>query len=254
MKEFTSQTGGRHTYIDDIINLQDLSLAFSAIFDDCDNFIISGCQVNGSSISSGYVYLNGKVRYCSGASAVSKFPVYIYESDSKENVSYADSNDKVGRNVYGCQIGTSIPVSTSPLTGESLHAIIVASDGTAVRLKDAFFGKYSVLHNATNAQTINSDIELNGLLTASKMVKTATGFQLSSSNKTTNIQYGSNGSAVIDVTYSDGTNYQLMFNQSDGFKFIKNATTLVTIDSTGVALSVGLTPFTMPALLPITVS
>lgn len=40
MKEFTSQTGGRYTYIDDIMNLQNLALAFTSIFDECDNFII----------------------------------------------------------------------------------------------------------------------------------------------------------------------------------------------------------------------
>lgn len=51
MKEFTSQTGGRYTYIDDIMNLQNLALAFTSIFDECDNFIISGCQVSGTSIS-----------------------------------------------------------------------------------------------------------------------------------------------------------------------------------------------------------
>lgn len=54
MKEFTSQTGGRYTYIDDIMNLQDLALAFAGIFDGCDNFIISGCQVSGTNISAGY--------------------------------------------------------------------------------------------------------------------------------------------------------------------------------------------------------
>jgi hypothetical protein len=28
MKEFTSQTGGRYTYIDDIMNLQNLAISF----------------------------------------------------------------------------------------------------------------------------------------------------------------------------------------------------------------------------------
>ena len=63
MKEFASQTGGRYTYIDDIMNLQDLALAFASIFDGCGDFIISGCKVNGNSISSGYVFINGKIRY-----------------------------------------------------------------------------------------------------------------------------------------------------------------------------------------------
>ena len=32
MKEFLSHTGGRYAYVDDILNLQDLSLAFAKIF------------------------------------------------------------------------------------------------------------------------------------------------------------------------------------------------------------------------------
>lgn len=84
MKEFTSQTGGRYTYIDDIMNLQNLALAFTSIFDECDNFIISGCQVSGTSISAGYVYINGKIRYCAGTSGVSKWPMYLYENNSVE--------------------------------------------------------------------------------------------------------------------------------------------------------------------------
>lgn len=44
MKEFSSQDGGRYTFVDDIVNLQNLALAFSAIFDTCDNFVITGCE------------------------------------------------------------------------------------------------------------------------------------------------------------------------------------------------------------------
>ena len=57
MIEFSAQTGGRYTYVDDIVNLQELALAFSSIFAACDNFIVSGCEVNGTSIGAGYVYL-----------------------------------------------------------------------------------------------------------------------------------------------------------------------------------------------------
>lgn len=32
MKEFTSQKGGRHTYVDDIINLQDIALVLNSLF------------------------------------------------------------------------------------------------------------------------------------------------------------------------------------------------------------------------------
>ena len=142
MKEFTSQTGGRHTYIDDILNLQDLALAFSSVFSECENFIISGCQVSDTTISSGYVYINGKIRYCAGTNAATKWPMYIYESNYTEKVSYADSNDKVGRNVYSCSVAPSVPTTNDALTGEKPQAINIASDGTAIRLKEALFGKY----------------------------------------------------------------------------------------------------------------
>ena len=45
MKEYVAETGGRYTYSDDILNLQELTLSLSAIFDGCSDFIISGCEI-----------------------------------------------------------------------------------------------------------------------------------------------------------------------------------------------------------------
>ena len=101
MKEFSAQTGGRYTYVDDILNLQDLALAFSGIFDGCDNFIVSGCEVSGTTIKPGLVYINSKLRRFTGASNITTWPQYIYEKNSIENVAYANGADKVGRNVFG---------------------------------------------------------------------------------------------------------------------------------------------------------
>ena len=58
MKELFALTGGRYTYADDFVNLQDLALSITSIFDDCVNFIISGCEVSGTTVSEGYVYIN----------------------------------------------------------------------------------------------------------------------------------------------------------------------------------------------------
>ena len=33
MKEYIAETGGRYTYSDDILNLQELALSMSAVFD-----------------------------------------------------------------------------------------------------------------------------------------------------------------------------------------------------------------------------
>ena len=81
MKEYVSETGGRYTYTDDILNLQELALSMTSIFSSCSNLIIAGCEMSGSEISGGYVWINGKVRIFEGCkNAV--FPYYIYEINS----------------------------------------------------------------------------------------------------------------------------------------------------------------------------
>ncbi len=86
MIEFDAQEGGRYTYVDDIVNLQNLALAFGELFHDCDNFILSGCEVSGTSISAGFVYINGKLRRFNGATGITSWPQYIYESNKTESV------------------------------------------------------------------------------------------------------------------------------------------------------------------------
>ena len=158
MKEFTSQTGGRYTYIDDIMNLQNLALAFTSIFDECDNCI-----------SAGYVYINGKIRYCAGTSGVSKWPMYLYENNSVERVSYADSGDKNGRNIYGCAVSSSVPIANDVLTEAPPQFISITSDGTALRLKEALFGKYALMIDSPNSvQTVQKDVVIDGTVTAKR--------------------------------------------------------------------------------------
>ena len=168
MKEFTSQKGGRHTYVDDIINLQDIALVLNSLFTGCEDFVLSGCNVSGNKISPGFVYMNGKVRYCSGMSNVSSWPVYIVESNSTEQVSYADSSDKVGRNIYGCVISSSVPTVNDPLTNKAPQSIMFKKDGEGVpRLKDAFFGKYALMIDSPfTSQTVNKKVVFNGEITA----------------------------------------------------------------------------------------
>lgn len=99
MKEYVAETGGRYTYADDILNLQELALSMTAIFTDCSNFIISGCEISGSEIAPGYVWINGRVRYFSGC-IFATWPYYIYEQNSNETVTYANEVNKRGRSLY----------------------------------------------------------------------------------------------------------------------------------------------------------
>lgn len=232
MKEFSAQTGGRYTYADDLENLQDLALAFAQIFDDCDNFIVSGCEISGNSISAGYVFLNGKFRYFSGATGLTSWPQYIYEANSTENMPYESGGSKVGRNIYGCAIAKTVPVKQDELTGKALQSIAIPSTG-GLRMKDAFIGKYALLLNpASGSQTVNSVVNFakalnaNGNFTANKNVIIKSGAiktEFSYSASTLNVKY--TGTA---------NNYRLSLIDGIGFRFYVNEVLIATIGASSI--------------------
>ncbi|WP_195657943.1 hypothetical protein [Bacteroides stercoris] len=241
MKEFTSQTGGRYTYIDDIMNLQDLALAFAGIFDGCDNFIISGCQVSGTNISAGYAYINGKIRYFTGTSGASKWPMYLYENNSVERVSYADSGDKIGRNVYGCAISANIPVSNDTLTKMPPQFISIASDGSALRLKEALFGKYALMIDSPYpSQTVKKDIVIDGDATFNKELFVKRGVNLVAGTSKASVFYSSSGALNIQSQLNEKTVYKVTITEKGAVQFHVNNNLLASLDSNGMVLRVAL--------------
>lgn len=238
MKEFASQTGGRYTYIDDMMNLQDLALSFASIFSGCGNFIISGCQVTGNAISAGYVYINGKIRYCSGTSSVPKWPTYVYESNYSEKVPYADSSDKVGRKTYGCAIASSVPTSNDTLTGRPPQSICINADGSAPRLQDAFIGKYGLLLNPSKtSQAINKPVMFNGMLTANSGITSKNDINLVRGNAKASMSYNASGALTIQSVVSNRT-YKLTITENGEFQFYVNNVLLGTVNETGTSLKV----------------
>lgn len=238
MKEFTSQTGGRYTYIDDIINLQDLALAFTSLFDGCDNFIISGCQVSGTTISAGYVYINGKVRYCAGTSNASKWPMYIYESNSVENVSYADAADKKGRNIYGCAVASSVPVVNDSLTGAVPQSIPLQADGTAVRLKDALFGKYALMIDSPYpSQTVKKNVSFEGDV-ATNTLTAKQSLNITSGTSKATISYNAAGVLTIQSKLNNKLAYKIVITEDGAFQFYTGDTLIASLDAQGVVLNV----------------
>ena len=241
MKEFTSQVGGRYTYIDDILNLQELSLAITSLFAGCDNFIISGCQVTGSTLSEGYVFINGKIRYCAKTAGISTWPVYIFEHNTVEKVSYADSGDKIGRNVYGCTVGSSVPTSADPLTGSVPQFIQVTSDGTAMRLKDAFFGKYALtINSAYNSQTVHNNMVLDGNLDVKGVIQSEN-IEMPSGNNKGEISYTSDGNLIIRSSLAGQRKYQMTITNDGAFKFYAGETLIATLTESGFVVSVPIT-------------
>ncbi len=239
MKEFASQTGGRYTYVDDIMNLQDLALAFASIFDGCDNFIISGCQVSGTNISAGYVYINGKIRYCAGISGAAKWPMYLYENNSIDRVSYADSGDKPGRNIYGCAISSNVPIANDILTGAPPQFISVESDGTALRLKEALFGKYALMIDSPNSvQTVQKDVIVDGNMTANKDLTAKKGINIVAGTAKATIAYNASGALSIQSQLSGKSAYKVIITEDGAIQFYIGNTLLASLDSNGMTLKV----------------
>lgn len=219
MKEFNAQTGGRYTYVDDFLNLQELALAFGQLFHECDNFILSGCQVSGNAISAGFVYLNGKVRYFPGESAITKWPRYIIENNSTENLGYASGTSKVGRTVYGCISGDSIPTKKDPVTDKIPEAIVMNASVGGRTMQDAFIGKYALLINATNRlQTVNGNVKFVGDVTASGNVIANTAQKVVAGN--TSYSVSAVGSAIaIDMKSNSNVRYRMLIEDGVGFRF-----------------------------------
>ncbi len=195
MKEYIAETGGRYTYSDDILNLQELALSMTALFSECSNFIISGCGVEGAELSAGYVWIGGKVRYFSGATGVT-FPYYIYERNSNESVVYANEINKLGRTCYQCMGGNSVLQSIDPVTGQ-IPDFIEMTKEFSPRLIDKFFGRYALLlDSVSQRQRVKKDITFEGDITVEKGLR---------SNKETAVYHKSNGYNKRSKVKEDGT-------------------------------------------------
>lgn len=236
MKEFTSQTGGRFTYVDDLLNLQELALAFGEIFTDCDNFIVSGCEVNGNSISAGIVYLNGKLRTVEAVPAITgDWPQFIYEKNENKTVPYASGGEKIGREIWGTSVGKTVPVDVTPLTNAVPKAIQINATG-GLRMKDAWFGKYALLLNpAASTQSVNGNVNFQTLLATGTIqsnsryiVHTASG---------TGTFYMSDSNLILQASLSGNQPMQIVFGADNNFRFITNGVVVATITPTGIAFN-----------------
>lgn len=227
MKEFSAQTGGRYTYADDLENLQELSLAFAQIFDDCDNFIVSGCEVNSGKISAGYVFINGKLRYFSGASGITTYPQYIYERNTTETVAYESGAPKVGRNIYGCALSNTVPTQADVLSGALPQSITILETG-GMRMKDAFIGKYALLLDpSSGSQRVNGKVSFVNELSSESDFTAQSKIVIKSGTLQTTLGYSD---ATFDVIYSGEYNtYKWSFADNGGISLYANDVLLATI-------------------------
>jgi len=220
MKEYIAEAGGRYTYTDDILNLQELSLSITSMFSECSNFIISGCLLSGNDISAGYVWINGKIRWFESAKGIT-LPYYIYEKNNTDSTTYANDANKRGRNNYLCTGGKSVPTVQDLLTGQPPQFIEITAD-YAPRFIDKFMGKYALLVDSPfQKQTVKKDVNFTGNLITDKELESKLGMTVSnpaSSIKLRNFVY-QNGDVTLGV-FQGGTllNEILICNSSDSNK------------------------------------
>lgn len=234
MREFIAKTGGRYTYIEDFIGLQEISLSLLSIFDGCNNFILSGCKTSGLnnsniSISEGYVYINGKIRHFEGATVDLNKPYYIVESQKSESVSYAQNATQQGSIIYEC-FGSDI---------EPIDKQFIKITSTYIpRLKDEFFGKYAVtLNSAFAQQTVSQNIVFDKNVKVNGNVTGAGHISLIDPDK--QVEINESISTTGDAQYSflkDGTELsKLLFGYDGCIKFISGGIEKMVVSPTNVA-------------------
>lgn len=234
MKEYIADTGGRYTYVDDILNLQELALSMTAIFNACEDFIISGCEITGNAISSGYVWINGKVRYFEGCHSAT-FPYYIYEKNGTDTVVYAGDVNKKGRENYLCAGSSILPSVKDTLTGK-VPCLIEITKAYAPRFLDKFFGHYAVLLDTPfSKQTIKKDLVVTGKLTTEQGLESKTAVSVvSPSGYSLKGLVKQNGTASFG-SYLNGLLISEICISTDGsISFLKGGNELARIDENGM--------------------
>ncbi|NDW10980.1 hypothetical protein [Dysgonomonas sp. 520] len=238
MKEYIAETGGRYTYSDDILNLQELSLSMTSIFSECSNFIISGLEVSGNEISQGYVWINGKIRLFQGVKDIT-FPYYIYEKNNTDTTTYANEVNKKGRTNYLCVGGTSVPDIPDAVTGKVPQFIELKQDYSP-RFIDKFFGRYAVLLETPFAkQTIKKDLVVAGKFSGEKDIESKTSVSVvNTQNGYTlrNIVKASGDGSV--GAYLNGLLINEIVISTDGsFCFMKQGKVIATVTESGISYS-----------------
>ena len=159
MKEYRSRNSGRYVFNEDMHNLQELALSPVELFRDCGlDFVISGCNVSVSvnndiytiDVTSGYVYLDGKIRKVpafSGTTAnISTIGIYATQPTAPQ-ITYFNGDTDYMYNDYASEVKVNFEN-----TGEAacIMAQLKGADLYAFpNLRTAFFNHYCIMNNGT---------------------------------------------------------------------------------------------------------
>lgn len=216
MKEYKSKTGGRPLYNEDIHNLQELALSMTEFLNGSKlSFVLSGCEItvrNGNggettrSISSGYVYLNGKIRHVEARDiGTVPLPVYICErnTDTGNSISYADKTSDEQFIDYEAEIRT----SQETLSGQYIEAD--SDERGFPDVKTSFFNHYSLIKDTDLEQYVKS------LTTFGNGIKTAL-VRLLKSNVSADLTIDTEGNLVITLGNHLDHQYSMVLYRATG--------------------------------------
>lgn len=235
MKEYIAKTGGRYTYNDDLLNLQELARSMTAIFEGCSNFIISGCETTDGTISSGYVWIGGRVRYFEGAKAIA-FPYYICESNHYETIAYAGDVNKQGRCCYLSTGSSSIPQTIDEVTGQ-LPGYIAVREDYAPRLIDKFIGRYAVLlESPFPRQTVKKDLLLAGKVTVEKELESTTSIAIGNTSNGYSLRgmVKESGDTSVGLYHQGLLMHEIVISAKGGVSIFGQGQELCIVDTQGL--------------------
>lgn len=160
MKEIVSSHGGRFRYNEDIKALQESALAITEFLKQLDeNFVLSGCKNNGS----GYVWLDGKIRYVEAVSVSATYNYIIAEDTDGVEIEYYNHELHQMNTNYGAKYSSS--ASTSAKTIAKLSKL-----NDFPRLGYALFHKFSIDKVSKQKSEINAPVDFSDTLAASGFV------------------------------------------------------------------------------------
>lgn len=236
MKEFTSQDGGRYTFVDDVLNLQELALAITHIFHDCENFVLWGCHLTGDRVSEGYVYLNGKLRHFHGGSCIADTQGnrYIIENNTVEPVPYATGGSKDGRTNYGTAL-----TNTCISQGGAAQYITISPTGKCLRFRDAFFGLYSMLLDpASGQQTVKGKASFEEVINAQRGLISSGPIEITTSAGEFKLLFEENIFKIL--TKTGGRTYSVQFSEANGIEVFNATTRLMSVSPQGAVTFVSI--------------
>ena len=217
MNEFQTQKGGRKLFNEDFDSLQNLIISAIGFFSDCGlNYVISGCQATEDKVSSGYVFLGGRIRRVEETAINNKLRPVVVPTYSTIEGEYEDGTTGILRENYGAKVVE----ATEYYSGDCIQSV---KDSTGMYsfkgIKDTFWKYYMLVKECDDMQQLFNDIEFVKEVNSINLAIKESGreVRIENSDSTLTMIGTDNGKKKFSVTVSN--NGSIIFTDSEKKKF-----------------------------------